>query len=164
LATISVPAIRQWAYRKFRTIDEGRLIAAGSFEASVNLEVDGEKYWAGEIQMVVAGATKEQLRQAFRIEQRYRARRPGQRCVVILTCDSLGRSIGYALKRLVEERRAFISDRTGRQTRKHFPPKPQDFAEWDSFLLSLPSGDRTIAFGLRRRGQKFYASERLRDE
>jgi hypothetical protein len=158
LAEISVPAAREWNYRRLKTLDDDNIVAIGTFEVSVNRELDGELHWAGEIQQIVAGAEAD-LRKAFQIEKYHRRRGSNQKLVKIIAVASLGRQLAYSVKRFVEERRAYISSETGRQARRHLPPQPEHWAEHDAWLLGLPLGARTIAYGCTRRGLKFHPRE-----
>lgn len=146
LEEIAVPAAREWNYRHLKALDDDNIVAIGSFEVSVNRELDGELYWAGEIQQIVAGAAKDDLRKAFKIEKHHRSRGSNQKLLKIIAVECLGRQLGYSVKRFVEERRAYISLKTGRQARRHLPPQPELWAEHDAWLLGLPLGARTIAY------------------
>jgi hypothetical protein len=153
LAGISLPKIRAWVARRLDQIGMDGVIAMGSFEASVNRELDGEVFWAGEVQLVVAGLSKNELSAALAISEKHRVLRPGQRCVHIQNVNNQGRQLGYALKRYVVERRAYLSG--GRQSRRHLPPKPAHLVEWDTWLLGQPVGGRVITYGCRHENQTF---------
>ena len=159
LAEISVPAAREWNYRRLQTLDDHNIVAVGSFEVSINRELNGELYWAGEIQQIVAGAAKNDLRNAFQIEKHHRSRGSNQKLLKIIGVEHLGLQLAYCVKRFVEERRAYVSAKIGRQARRHLPPQSKDWAEHDAWLLGLPLGARTIAYGCTRRGLKFHARE-----
>jgi hypothetical protein len=159
LAEISMPAAREWNYRRLKTLDDDNVVAIGSFEVSVNRELNDELYWAGEIQQIVAGAAKDDLRKAFQIGKHRRSRGSNQKLLKIIAVERFGRQLGYSVKRFVEERRAYISSETGRQARRHLPPQPEHWAEHDAWLLGLPLGARTIAYGCTRRGLKFHPRE-----
>jgi hypothetical protein len=159
LAEVSVPAAREWNYRRLKTLDDDNIVAIGTFEVSVNRELDGELYWAGEIQQIVAGEAKDDLRNALQIEKHHRSRGSNQKLLKIIAVEHLGPQLAYCLKRFVEERRAYLSPNTGRQARRHLPPQPEHWAEHDAWLLRLPLGARTIAYGCSRRGLKFHPRE-----
>jgi hypothetical protein len=156
----NIAAARQWFYRRLRRLQKPVPIAIGTYEASLNRELNGESLWAGEIHAVIAGSSQQELRRSLRIENRYREHRPNGKPVMVKPVKRLGRNIAYSLKRFVEERRAYISDKTGRQGRRHLPPQQADWAEYDAWLLTLPLGARTIAFGCTRRGSTFYSANR----
>jgi hypothetical protein len=157
LADINIAAAAQWNYRRLRNLAVPGLLAIGTFEVSLNRELDGELIWAGEIQQIVAGASDVDLRRAFQIENHYRDARPGQHLVDVRKFSNLNRKFAYGQKRLIEERRAYISKITGRQARNHLPPAAKHWAEHDAWLLGLPLGARTVAFGCGRRGTTFTA-------
>lgn len=157
LADTNIAAAAQWTRRRLCDLAVPGLLALGSFEVSLNREVDGELHWAGEIEQIVAGATYEELRRAFEIEDHYRVAHPGQRMVDVREFDDLNRKFAYGQKRFIEERRAYISAATGRQDRNHLPPAAEHWAEFDAWLLGLPLGARIIAFGCGRRGTTFTA-------
>jgi len=157
LAEINIAAASQWNRRRLCDLAVPGLLAIGSFEVSLNRELDESLHWAGEIQQIVAGASYEDLRRAFQIEDRCRDARPGQRMVDVRQFDDLARKFAYGQKRLIEERRAYISPTTGRQTRRHLPPPAEQWAEFDAWLLGLPLGARIVAIGCGRRGTTFFA-------
>jgi hypothetical protein len=159
LVDVSVPAAQQWNYRRLKTLDHHNIVAIGTFEVTVNRELNGALYWAGEIQQIVAGAAENDLRNAFQIEKHHRSRGSNQKLLKIIPVEHLGPQLAYCLKRFVEERRAYISAKTGRQARRHLPPQPEQWAEHDAWLLGLPLGVRTIAYGCSRRGLKFNPRE-----
>ena len=159
LAEIGVSAAREWNYRRLKTLDDDNIVAIGSFEVSVNRERDDELYWAGEIQQIIAGAAKDDLRKAFQIEKHHRTRGSNQKLLKIISVERLGRQLGYSVKRFVEERRAYTSPKTGRQARRHLPPQSEHWAEHDAWLLGLRLGARTIAYGCTRRALTFHPRE-----
>jgi hypothetical protein len=106
LKDVKIEAARQWLCRRLRILP-GKVIGIGTFEVSLNVELGGETFWAGELHFVVAGADAAQIRRALQIESKYRARRPHARLVVVTNVDNLPRQIGYATKRFVQERRAY---------------------------------------------------------
>lgn len=160
LASSGIGAARQWFYRRSRRLDTSSLIAIGIYEASLNVELGGETFWAGEIHAIVAGAEKTALQKAFRLEPRYRRQRPNNKLLVFVSVENLGTRIAYSTKRFVEQRTAYVTKRTGRQARNHKPPKAKHWAEYDAWLASLPIGGRTIALGCRWIGGRFVANGR----
>lgn len=155
LATSNISAAIQWQYRRLRGVPG--VVAVGSYEVSLNRELDGEVFWAGELHEVAAGAPKEVLKHAFQIETSYRETRPHNKLVMVTPVENLGARLAYSLKRFVEERRAYISTTNGRQHRRHLPPRLEHWLEHDKWLLSLPIGARTVAFGCHRVGNRFTA-------
>ena len=156
LAETNIPAAIQWNRRRFSAVPGNDLVAIGTYEVSLNRELDGETYWAGEIHQVVAGASAADLKRAFSIERRYRDCRPGDKLLYVIPVENLARRVAYAQKRFVEERRAYVTVATGRQTRRHLPLKSNHSVEHEAWLLSLPIGARTVAYGCGRRGAKFF--------
>ena len=73
------------------------VIAVGQFERALNVKLDGSSSWSGEVNVVVAGASKEQLRDAFGIARRYR-RDPQEKLLHAKAVQGLGRALGHALK------------------------------------------------------------------
>ena len=155
LAEMNIAAMRQWNFRALKSLGIKGVVAVGIVEVSLNVELSGETHWAGEIQQVVVGASREELKAAFAI-QNYNRRRKHQTPVMVSDVASLGTQLGYAQKHLVCERRAYISAGTGRQSRNKLPPVTESWAEHDDWLISLSLGQRTIAYGCVRRGQKLY--------
>jgi len=157
LSDLKPQAIRQWTYRVLSQIED--IIAVGIVEVSLNVEVDSSVHWAGEVQLVVAGTTKERLREALAGAIPRSALAPYAKPVMVHTVSSLGRSLGYAQKRFVERRVAYLDPRTGRQGRNHLPLLQGDALEHDLWLLAMPLGALTIACGCRRRGQKLFSRQ-----
>jgi hypothetical protein len=157
LVNMPMAEAKRWLSKRLAGLKIPGLIAIGSFEASLNCEQNGEMHWAGELQLIVAGATRQQLREALRIGDRERKSRPHQRILDVRPVKTLARTFAYTQKRLVEARHAYVSETNGRQHRRHLPPKPKYWAEFDGWLFSLPLGARTIVFGCARRGLKIYA-------
>ena len=131
-------------------------MVVGQFEVSLNINLDGERYWAGEIQLIASGSEREALVQAFSVEKKYRAKRPRQKMVEITEVGTMDRQFMYAQKRFFEQRVAYISKKTGRQDRNHLPLPENEWAEVDAWLLSLPLGTRAITYGCSRRGTTFF--------
>jgi hypothetical protein len=156
LDSFNIPAARQWLYRSLKELPG--LVAVGSFEASVNTELNGKQHWAIGCHAISAGASKPELRMALTLPAGLH--RPNARPLVLSDVDNLGRQLGYALKYFVEERRAYLNARNGRTQRRHLPLSTKLWAEHDAWLASLPSGARTIAIGCQRRGGKFYPTSR----
>jgi hypothetical protein len=158
LKFVKIASAVQWLFRRLRNLS-GKVIGIGTFEVSLNVELDGETYWAGELHFVVAGAYASQIRRALHIEDRHRAKRPHARLLVVTEVENLARRIAYATKRFVQERRAYISQANGRQHRRSVPLRSAAQTEHDTWLLSLKLGARTVCFGARRRGLKFFPRE-----
>lgn len=157
LKNISIEAAEKWSRRRLASLEIPGLISIGGFEVDHSVELDGTQHWAGHIHLVVAGATKDQLRAAFRVEKKYRRIRPGQKIVKIKNFDSLTKTLAYTQKRLVRTKVAFKREDNGRQDRKVRTPTAKIWAECDTWLYGLPLGARIILFGCARRGNTIYA-------
>jgi len=157
LRIFSIPAARQWFYRRLKKLRD--VIVIGSFEACVNTELDGTHHWALGLHAIAAGASKSELRNAlsFSTDPRLPA---SAKPLLLGEVDNLGRQLGYALKHFVEERRAYINPNNDRIQRRHLPPSSELWAEHDAWLASLPSGARTIAIGCERRHGRFFPLHR----
>ena len=158
LHKMRVKAIQQWVHRALSRAraEAAGVTAIGIVEVSLNRELDGSEHWAGEAQLVVGGAPKEILRSAFGTAIPSHLRQRYDRPVMVNEVTSLGRSIGYAQKKFVEYRVAYIDPSTGRQGRNHLPLRETAQVEYDLWTLSQPLGALTIVSGLRRRGQKLF--------
>jgi len=150
LGTVSIKAAKQWLRRRLLKVDGPNLIAIGSFEACLNVEPDGTRLWAGQFHLITAGATIEQLKEALAQGPRYKLARYAKP-VQAKRIKALGRQLGYSLKRLAEQRVAYIDDQ-GRQNRRHLPLNSPDQGAFDLWLQSLKLGDRLFLFGCKRRG------------
>jgi hypothetical protein len=158
LQDISINAARQWLERRLRNLGPD-VTAIGSFEVSLNRELDGSEHWAGHMHLIVAHDDERALKKALRLEKRHRSD-ANDVPVKVRLVTNVGRQLGYALKRLVEERRAYRGKRNGRQQRRSLPPAPDHWAEHDAWLLSISKGARTIAIGCTRTGSKLHLRRR----
>jgi hypothetical protein len=155
LVNMNIAAAHQWMRRKLAPL-ENSVLAIGSFEVSLNVEQDGSKHWAGEMTLIVAGSPKQELRNALtpkkpKTQTKAKARR---RCpVMVRKVKHLGYQLGYSLKRFGERRIAYV-DGQGRQNRRHLPLKKDEQLEFDSWLTTLPIGERTFCFNCRRNGER----------
>jgi len=91
---------KQWVRRRLEKLD-GKILAVGSFEVTLNVELDGTRHWAGEIVMIVAGATKRELKRVLELRPADKKRlQPQAKPMQILRVRDLGRQLGYANKRI----------------------------------------------------------------
>jgi hypothetical protein len=157
LSTIGMVAAKQWLYRRLWQLKR-HVWAIGIFEASLNIELNKNRYWAGELQLICCGLERDELKKALKIENRYREMRPRQRMLQISDVGNLERQFMYAQKRFVERRVAYIC-KNGRQHRRHLPLSDANQVEFDSWLNDLPSGGRNVCFGISRRGHTFFAPD-----
>ncbi len=142
---------REWIKRRLKSLcNADNVIAVGQFERALNVELDGSMSWSGEIHLVVAGATREELRDAFAIARRYR-RHPQEKLLQVKEVDGLGRALGYALKYYLARRVAYIT-KNGRQGRRSMPLQRDQLAELGAWHASMKSGERVALFGCRRQG------------
>jgi hypothetical protein len=147
----NIDAVRQWLYRRFKKLGTS-VVAAGGFEVSLNVDLDGTRYWAGHVHLVVAGSNRSALKKALQIERHHRPR-PFSRPVDVRDVDNLARRLGYSLKRIARRRVAYI-DGQGRQNRNQANLSASEQREFDDWLLSLVAGDRTILIGCRAHGNQ----------
>jgi hypothetical protein len=142
---------REWIKRRLNRLPHaGDVIAVGQFERALNVELDGSMTWSGEVHIVVAGASREDLRAAFAIAARYR-RDPQEKLLHVKEIDGLGRALGYALKYFLARRVAYLMD-NGRRGRRSMPLQREQLAEIGAWHASLRSGERVVLFGCRRNG------------
>lgn len=144
LNEIPIKNAQQWNYRRLAELDK-ECLAIGSFEVCVNEELDGSEHWAGQIHEITAGPSKSELDKVLKIRSKKLPK--GAKPIRVRPIENLGRQLGYALKRLVELRRAYINQRTGRQGQNHLPPCNEHWAEHDRWLLDIPVTARTIKYG-----------------
>ena len=142
---------REWVKRRLNRLPNAdNVIAVGQFERALNVELDGSMSWSGELHIVVAGATREALRDAFGIARRYR-RDPQEKLLHVKEIDGLGRALGYCLKYFLARRVAYIT-KHGRQGRRSMPLQREELAEISMWHASLKGGERIALFGCRRQG------------
>lgn len=150
LEEFGVRRAHQWLSRRLSRLGSS-IVAVGAFERSLNFELDGSMHWAGEIHVVVAGATDDELAEALKIKSAKKWDTP----VMILPVDDLKRQVGYATKRRPVRRIAYV-DETGRQNRRELPLTPKEQAEHDEWLAGLRLGSRVATYGCRRNGTKLH--------
>jgi len=142
---------REWVKRRLNRLPNAdKVVAIGQFERALNVELDGTMTWSGEVHIVVAGASREQLRDAFGIARRYR-RDPQEKLLHVKEVDGLGRALGYCLKYFLARRVAYITNNE-RQGRRSMPLQREQLAEIAMWHASLRSGERIALFGCRRQG------------
>jgi hypothetical protein len=146
LARTRISNVRQWLLRRLDQLEIPAVAVVG-FEVSLNVELDGRAFWAGHIHGVIAGVEKSELQKAF-VAKKPRHNRY-YKPVMVLPVGDLGPRLGYLTKRIAKRRVAYI-DKQGRQNRNgnaHLTAQEQ--LEFDTWLLGLPVGARTILFGCR---------------
>jgi hypothetical protein len=140
---------REWVKRRLSSLSNAdEVLAVGQFERALNVELDGSMSWSGEVHVVVAGASREQLRAAFGIARRYR-RDPQEKLLQVKEVDGVGRALGYCLKYFLARRVAYLMD-NGRRGRRSMPLPREQLAEIAMWHASLTSGERVVLFGCRR--------------
>lgn len=146
LEDANIDAAKQWLGRRLKTLP-APVIVVGGFEASISIELDRHTFWAGHLHIVVAGATRLQLKEALAIEKHYR-HRTYAKPVTVVAVGNLARQLGYATKRIAKRGVAYIGD-NGRQQRRKILLTAGEQTEFDLWLLRLPAGSRTVLFGCR---------------
>jgi hypothetical protein len=144
LQSANINSARQWLARRLRGLPSF-VVAIGGFDVSLNVEMDGERTWSGHLHLVIAGASKVELARVLRLNDHK------QRHAKALRIDEVGNlaiRLGYCIKRIAKRRVAYIGP-NGRQQRRELPLKPNEQVEFDSRLLTLPVGARTLLFGCR---------------
>jgi hypothetical protein len=149
--------VKQWLGRRLQRLHSPFLVV-GSFEASLRVELNGDIYWAGHLHLVIAGAGEDELKAALMIERRYR-RRKYAKPVKVLPIGNLAERLGYSTKRIVKRSVAYVG-KNGRQQRRELPLTPKHQIEFDSWLLGLPVGSRTILFGCRLHRRRLCETKR----
>jgi hypothetical protein len=150
---------REWIKRRLNRLPNADdIIAVGQFERALNIELDGSMTWSGEVHIIVAGASREQLRAAFAIVRRYR-RDPQEKLLNVKEIDGLGRALGYSLKYFLGRRVAYVMD-NGRRGRRSMPLQREQLAELGAWHASLKGGERIALFGCRRQGGGLVPSTR----
>lgn len=148
---ISIPAVKQHIKRSFMKLAARtgkRVMAVGAFEVSLNRELDGTKTWAGQVHLIVAGATRDELHASLGVDERYPLP-PYAKPLVVEEVGNTARQQAYALKRLAEQRIAYRG-KNGRQERKHLPLDGRDQRRFDRWLCRLSLGERMILVGCKR--------------
>lgn len=148
---ISIPAVKQHVKRGFMrfTAKTGkRPTAVGAFEVCLNRDFAGTKTWAGQVHLIVAGATRDELHAALGIGRRYPLP-PYAKPLVVEEVSNTARQQAYALKRYAEQRIAYLG-KNGRQERNHLPLDARDQRNFDRWLCRLSLGERVILVGCKR--------------
>lgn len=148
---ISTPAVKQHVKRGFMRLTERagkRPTAVGAFEVSLNRDLAGTKAWAGQVHLIVAGATRDELHAALGVGDRYTL--PAYaKPLVVEEVSNTARQQAYAVKRYAEQRIAYLS-KNGRQARRHLPLDSGDQRSFDHWLCGLSLGERVILVGCKR--------------
>lgn len=148
---ISIPAVKQHVKRGFMRLTKRtgqRPMAVGAFEVCLNRKLDGVKTWAGQVHLIVAGATRDELHAALGVGARYRLS-PYAKPLFIEDVSNTARQQAYALKRYAEQRIAYRG-KNGRQARRHLPLDSGDQLTFDRWLCELSLGERVILVGCKR--------------
>ncbi|CAO4135980.1 hypothetical protein [Methylorubrum extorquens] len=148
---VSLPAVKQRIKRGFMrlTAHPGkRPTAVGAFEVCLNRDADGTKTWAGQVHLIVAGATRDELHAALGVGKRYPLP-PYAKPLVVEDVSNTARQQAYALKRYAEQRIAYVAA-NGRQARRHLPLDSSDQRTFDRWLCRLSLGERVILVGCKR--------------
>ncbi|MBK3403873.1 hypothetical protein H0176_24680 [Methylorubrum populi] len=148
---ISIPAVKQHVKRGFMrlTAKSGkRPTAVGAFEVCLNRDADGTKTWAGQVHLIVAGATRDELHAALGVGKRHPLP-PYAKPLVVEDVSNTARQQAYALKRYAEQRIAYLAA-NGRQARRHLPLDARDQRRFDRWLCRLSLGERVILVGCKR--------------
>ncbi|WP_426219963.1 hypothetical protein [Methylobacterium sp. NFXW15] len=122
--------------------------AVGAFEVCLNRDLNGTKTWAGQVHLIVAGATRDELHAALGVGTRYYLP-PYAKPLVIQEVSNTARQQAYALKRYAEQRIAYLG-KNGRQARRHLPLDSSDQRIFDRWLCGLSLGERVILVGCKR--------------
>lgn len=148
---ISIPAVKQHVKRRFMRLAAStgaRPMAVGAFEVCLNRDLEGVKTWAGQVHLIIAGATRDQLHGALAVGARYQLP-PYAKPLVVEEVSNTARQQAYALKRYAEQRIAYLAA-NGRQARRHLPLDARDQRTFDRWLCKLSLGERVILFGCKR--------------
>jgi hypothetical protein len=119
----------------------------GGFEASIRVERNGDTFWAGHLHLVIAGADEGSLKTVLKVEKRHRKRKQSKP-VTVVSISNLAKRLAYSTKRISKRGIAYIG-RNGRQQRRQLPLTVSQQIEFDSWLLGMPAGARTILFRCR---------------
>jgi len=148
---VSIPAVKQHVKRAFMRLTTRtgkRPTAVGAFEVCLNCDLAGTKTWAGQIHLIVAGATRDELHAALGVGARYPLP-PYAKPLVVEEVGNTARQQAYALKRFAEQRIAYLG-KNGRQARNHLPLDGHDQRTFDRWLSELTLGERLILVGCKR--------------
>jgi hypothetical protein len=146
LENTNVDAAKQWLRRRLKTLSVP-VTVVGGYEASVSVELNGDIFWAGHLHLVVAGADEEKLKTVLKVEKRYRKRKHSKP-VTVVSISNLAKRLGYSTKRIAKRGTAYIG-KNRRQQRRRLPLTTQQQIQFDSWLLGMPAGSRTVLFGCR---------------
>ena len=85
-------AAKQWVRRRLEKL--GRpILAVGSFEVTLNVELDGTRHWAGEVVMIIAGARKENIASVLKLRTRDKKRlQPHAKPIKFSSVKNLGQA------------------------------------------------------------------------
>jgi hypothetical protein len=147
----NIPAVKQWLGRRLKILSIPVMVIGG-FEASIRVERNGDTFWAGHLHLTIAGADQESLKTVLKIENHY-VRQMHSKPVTVVSIGNLAKRLGYSTKRIAKRSLAYVGD-NGRQQRRQLPLTLSQQIEFDSWLLGMPAGTRTILFGCRLHREK----------
>ena len=125
-------------------------VAIGAIEVSFNTEVDGSSHWSPHAQLVIGGPTAQQIHKAFEmigVAHRH------ETLTMVKAAYCIGRAIGYAIKRKLDHRVAYIAP-NGRIHRRKVYASGERYREYELWLASQTIDERLFMFGLRRHRDK----------
>jgi hypothetical protein len=143
LNRVSIAAVKQLNRRALDRLYNSDVVAVGMFKISISLENSGPS-WIPEIYEIVVGPSKEELYAAF-----HNSRSGNQGLIRVEPVKTLGDAISDVLRRDLEGWRGF-------------EPKKSHRAEFYSWLVRLPVGERIIRYGCDRYFNKLTKRPRQR--
>ena len=149
LQSVSIDGFKQALARALRSIGSD-CVAIGAIEVSFNTEVDGSSHWSPHAQLVIGGPTAQQIHKAFEmigVAHRH------ETLTMVKAAYCIGRAIGYAIKRKLDHRVAYIAP-NGRIHRRKVYASGERYREYELWLASQTIDERLFMFGLRRHRDK----------
>lgn len=134
-----------WLATRLERLGKRNLLAIGSWELCLNVELDGTCTWSGHIHFIIAGVTYDALEQALAISKAEATALGSKPLMIKPVVSRLARTIAYCNKLYAEQRSAY-QDKTTRQNRNHLPLRVPEQYYFDHALCSINLGTRMFWF------------------
>lgn len=153
LRDVNSAAIQQWVRRRFMTIAGAGLVAVGAIDLSLNTALDGTLSYHPHVHLVIAGASKAELRDAFKIPRTHALPHEKLLKVEPIGPENVARCIAYSVKQPYVKKRVAYRGNNGRVQSRHVRLDLAYQLEVDRWLSGLDVDARLLLFGIRRHGR-----------
>lgn len=119
LHDVKIAAIKQWVHRRLKTIPGTGLVAVGAIDLSLNAALDGTISFRPHVHLVISGASKSILRDAFKIPRTHALPHEKLLKVEPIEHENVARCIAYSVKQPHVGKRVAYLGKNGRIQSRH---------------------------------------------